>query len=142
MFWTQSSVTALPYWISLAEVSEKKFLLLFYKQGNDVTFLYSGCSIRFLTDPNQTLQTYCENSDAFHVCMIPKNWFTSVNHFFELIYNPTWISTVEMRPLSSIQIGILGHFPPCICLGWEVLGYFEVKNKTKKVVKTHKDFEL
>ena len=47
-----------------------------------------------------------------------------------------------MRPLSSIQIGTLEHFPPCICLGWEVLGYFEVKNKTKKVVKTHKDFEL
>ena len=47
-----------------------------------------------------------------------------------------------MRPLSSIQIGTLGHSPPCICLSLEVLGYFELKNETKKVVKTHSDFEL
>ena len=40
------------------------------------------------------------------------------------------------------KLGVLGNFVLGMFLGYGVLRHFGLKNKTRKIVKSHKDFEL
>ena len=52
-------------------------------------------------------------------------------------------SEIVLDERSSIQIESIGTFwPPRIILGLRGLEHFGLKNKTRKIVKIHKDFEL
>ena len=53
----------------------------------------------------------------------------------ELAWHPRSMSVVY-------RLEVLRHFAPGVFLGLEVLGHFELKEKIKKIVNIHKDFEL